>query len=432
MGKASQHCKFIMELEFKVGDIASIKQIKMKRNSYLALSAFSLLFLGLIYAFSMFAQPMCDAFSLEKSDIGLTFNIMMIAFCCGCVAGSQIEKQLGTKLTIVISAILFCAGFVGTALLANGNIFIVYILYGVLGGAGVGIGYNSIIATTNIWFPDKVGFSSGVLMMGFGLGSLILGSISVKLIPIFNLSTVFMFIGIATLVVVFLCAFTLRRPPENITELMQGPKASKTTRNIGENDSILKSKIFYIYCIWSTVIIAIGLATIGNCSSDAQLVGIDVGFATFLVGLVSTFNGLARVIMGVVYDKTNVKITMVIITLIAICATCFVVSAFYTMIPVLYICGALFCGFCYGSVPVVASAFTRQRFGQKHYSFNLSIANFTIVFGSLLNIVAQLAVGASNRMSIFILMGLLAIFAFADIIFFAKTWNSDFKKANED
>ena len=133
----------------------TVQQIKSKRIVYLAASTFTLLFLGLIYAFSMYAAPMCVTFGLEKSQIGLTFNIMMIAFCIGCVGGAFVEKKVGVKGSIIIAAILFAIGFIGTAMLANGSIMMVYVFYGVIAGIGVGIGYNSIIATTNVWFPTR-------------------------------------------------------------------------------------------------------------------------------------------------------------------------------------------------------------------------------------------------------------------------------------
>ena len=94
-------------------------QARRTRAKYLALSTFTLLFLGLIYAFSMFAAPMCEAFGLKKSEIGLTFNIMMIAFCFGSILGSQIEKMLGLRAAIVCSAVLFLAGFAGCGLLGH-------------------------------------------------------------------------------------------------------------------------------------------------------------------------------------------------------------------------------------------------------------------------------------------------------------------------
>ncbi len=45
----------------------TVGQIKSKRMLYLALSTLTLLFLGLIYAFSMFAAPICTTFGLEKA-----------------------------------------------------------------------------------------------------------------------------------------------------------------------------------------------------------------------------------------------------------------------------------------------------------------------------------------------------------------------------
>ena len=180
----------------------TVGQIKSKRMLYLALSTLTLLFLGLIYAFSMFAGPICTTFGLEKAAVGLTFNIMMITFCVGAVIGSQIEAKIGVRNTLFVAAALFFCGFAGTGLFGNGSITVVYLCYGVLGGLGVGVGYNSVIATTNVWFPDKVGFSSGVLMMGFGLGSLILGTLSVNLAPTLGLGTVFAAIGVITALVV--------------------------------------------------------------------------------------------------------------------------------------------------------------------------------------------------------------------------------------
>lgn len=410
----------------------SVSQIKKSRALYLTLSTITLLFLGLIYAFSMFAAPMCQAFGLEKSQIGLTFNIMMILFCIGAVVGSQIEKAVGVKVTIIIGALLFAIGFVGTALLANGNITMVYVFYGVCAGTGVGIGYNSIIATTNVWFPDKVGFSSGVLMMGFGLGSLILGTLSVNLFKGgMDLSTVFLGIGILGGAVAIVAGILLRRPPANIVQLMAPEKAAASGYDPAEDDSALKTPLFYVYWIWAIIVIGIGLATIGNCASDAQLVGWDEGFATLLVGLVSTCNGLARVVIGILFDKTNVKVTMLVDALVAVVATVSIVGAFTLHIPVLYVVGAFACGFCYGGVPVVASAFARQRFGAKNYPLNLSLANFAIVFGSILNLIIQGVLGGDARVETFIVLAVLSLLATFDVLPFSKMFNKSQKELDE-
>lgn len=411
----------------------TMASVKRTRVGYLSLSTLTLLFLGLIYAFSMFAAPMCASFGLESSAVALTFNIMMIAFCVGAVIGSQIEAALGVRATVVIAAVMFLVGFASTGFFGQLGIGVVYGCYGVLGGLGVGIGYNSILATTNAWFPDKVGFSSGVMLMGFGLGSLILGTLSVNLISVVGLAAVFAGIGVATCVVTVLAALVLKRPPADIVAVMLPGKVQPAGADPSDSDAPLKTPSFYVYWLWASIVIAIGLATIGNCASDAQLVGVEAGFATLLVGLVSTCNGLARVVVGAIFDKTNVKVTMVVDTVASICATLCIVAAFATGVQALYIVGAFCCGFCYGGVPVVTSAFARQRFGSKNYPLNLSIGNFAIVFGSLINVALQTIIGsgAGARPTVFTVLSVMSVIAFLTIAVFARMWKSDMKNLEE-
>lgn len=407
-------------------------QIKSKRVVYLVLSTITLLFLGLIYAFSMFAAPMCSTFGLEKPAVGLTFNIMMITFCLGAVVGSQVEKVIGVKGAILVAAAMFAIGFIGTGIFAYSNIVALYLFYGVICGLGVGMGYNSVIATTNVWFPDKVGLSSGILMMGFGLGSLILGTLSVNLAKTFGLGTVLIVIGVISAIVIGIEGLIIKRPPSNIIAAMAPEKASGSSYDPADEDSALKTPLFYVYWVWAIIVIAIGLATIGNCASDAQSVGWDAGFATLLVGLVSVLNGIGRVLVGIIYDKTNVKVTMIIDGTVGSIAAVCIICAFTMSIPVLYVVGAFCCGFCYGGVPVVASAFGRQRFGAKNYPLNLSLCNFAIVFGSLLNVLLQAVVGMDARVTTFSILAIMAVIAVLDAaIPFSKMFNRDQKLLEE-
>ena len=409
----------------------TIDQIKKVRVKYLALSTLALLFLGLIYAFSMFSAPMCEIFGLEKSQIGLTFNIAMIVTSLGTIVGSQFDMRLGLKVALISTGLFSCIGFACTAVLGYGNLLVVYVFYGAIAGLAAGMGNNIIVASTNVWFPEKTGFSSGVLMMGFSFGTLILGTLSVNLIPMVGLSAVFVGIGVCTAVVCTVLGLTIKRPPANIVNLLAPEKASGVGKEPGEKDKALKTPIFYVYWIWATVVYAIGMATIGACSSDAQSVGIDLAVATLLVGLVSACNGFARIVFGLIYDRTSIKVTMFIDSIVALAATVCIVSAFSTSTPVLYIVGALLCGFCYGGVPVMASAFTRQRYGSKLYPLNLACANLAIMFGSILNVIVQTATTGGARLEVFMVLAVFAIIASVDVLPFSKLWNKDMKMLEE-
>ena len=58
----------------------------------------------------------------------------------------------------------------GLSSLAGGNIWILWLSYGILGGIGIGLGYIVPLATLVRWFPDRRGFITGLAVAGFGGG----------------------------------------------------------------------------------------------------------------------------------------------------------------------------------------------------------------------------------------------------------------------
>ncbi|TVR05685.1 MAG: MFS transporter [Salinarimonadaceae bacterium] len=49
--------------------------------------------------------------------------------------------------------------------------------YGVIGGIGLGTGYVTSVSTVAGWFPDKKGFATGMIVMGFGIGALFMSKV---------------------------------------------------------------------------------------------------------------------------------------------------------------------------------------------------------------------------------------------------------------
>lgn len=197
-----------------------IQALKRKRYIYLFASALSFLVLGLVYAWSLFATPLAEIYGWEMSAVKVTFTICMMAFCVGGLMGVRVLRRLGVRSAVLLAAALLVCGFAGTALLASHGIWALYICYGVLIGCGTGLGYNVVIATVTLWFPDRTGFASGVMFMGFGLGSLTLGTLTRAIIGTAGIPVALGVVAaMACIVFVFLACF-LKRAPENISELL--------------------------------------------------------------------------------------------------------------------------------------------------------------------------------------------------------------------
>ena len=407
-----------------------IAKVVRTRTTYLVVSALSLLVLGLVYAWSIFAVPLSEAFGWDRSLLSYVFSISMTAFCVGALAGSLIEKKTSIAVAMIIAAVLQISGFVLTSLMAEQGIWTLYLFYGVFAGFGCGIGYNTIIATVNLWFPDRVGIASGVMMMGFGLGSLILGTVANAAIDVFGWSLTFISIGVVSACFLVAMAFIIKRPPSNIEELVGRKTSKKASHIIVETRAMVKTPLFWVYSIWMFIVFGAVMTLVGDSKQGALLLGVDTEMATLLVGFVSMMNGTARVVLGYIYDKTSLRVPMLFTMFSCLIGIGLIALAFVFEIPALYYGAALLVGFAAGGIPILASSFSRERFGATDYPRNLATVNLNVAPAALLSsFVVGIARPFGGDVAIYLVLFVLLIVAFFDLLFFFKLY---YRKSNID
>ena len=100
------------------------------------------------------------------SNGNIVFFIAMILNALCCIFGGNLELQLGPTKTLMITGSLICGGF---ALTYFGLLWkswtIIYITFGVIYGAGVGLGYPVQPIVCMRWFPEKVRFHPSYISM---------------------------------------------------------------------------------------------------------------------------------------------------------------------------------------------------------------------------------------------------------------------------
>ena len=73
------------------------------------------------------------------------------------VAGTWVDTH-GPRAAMFAAACFWFTGFlVGAVGIGTGQLWLVYLGYGVIGGIGLGIGYISPVSTLIKWFPDRPG-----------------------------------------------------------------------------------------------------------------------------------------------------------------------------------------------------------------------------------------------------------------------------------
>ena len=364
-------------------------EVLKKRRIYLATGVFAMLFSGVLYAWSILKVPFAEVFSWSAQSLALNFTLTMCFFCLGAFAGSLICKKIGPGGSLFASGVLVGLGFVITGLLNETMLWLLYISYAILAGSGIGISYNVVVSTVNAWFPDKKGLCSGCLMMGFGISTLLLGEVISKL---FENSSVgfgktYIILGIVIALVIIIAGLILKLPAKG-DELPSAKEAALSKEAFETRDfttvEMLKNFSFIKSFVALTFIAAAGNSVISFARDLVLSVDATPSLATTLVGVLAIFNGVGRVLTGLVYDKLGRRITMISASVLTVFAASVALAAVkISSLPVM-IAGLCLTGISYGSCPTITSAFTASFYGRKHFSTNYSIANFNLIFASFI------------------------------------------------
>lgn len=421
--------------------------MEKKRYCILALGTLLLLFCGLIYAWSLFRVPFQQMFPFwSVSQLSLTFTISMIFFCLGGFISGRLLLVRSVSFVISLSALLVLAGFAGVSLIDAREqelaLVLLYGCYGVLGGTGIGLSYNAILSTVGRLFPAQTGLASGTMLLGFGLGGLVLGSLATALIEKAGLLAAFRLMGVCMFVVLLAGGLIIGRFVRQASGGAGAAAAASSVAQTGESPAavqagdgraavqagdgqaagaksvpagrMLRSAPFWIFIIWNVITNAAGLMVVNSAAVIAASFG-----APAIVGMVvSLCNGAGRVLMGAVFDGKGRRTALVTDCLLQFGAGLALITGAALTSSALIIAGLVLAGFFYAGSPTIAAAYIKNVFGDKYYSVNFSIANFSLIPAALIGPTASSALvsaGGGSYATTFILIAVCGALAMCTV-----------------
>lgn len=406
-------------------------QSKSSRRGFILVVGFlCMMLLGLVYAWSIFADYLAQAASTTTESISPVFGILMIFFCLGCLLSSYVQRKIGVKKCILISAFLVGLGFIATAFTMYSGVIFIFLCYGVFVGLGCGFGYNSIVSTVNSWFSDKVGFSSGLLLLGYGFGALIFGTLAQKMIQSsFGLHNTLLVIAVV-IVCAFCFAATVLIEPKNEANNASSQKSStKISRTSFTTHQMFCSRTFQLQLIWYVCSALAPLVLIGSAKQGATTLGISTEVAVILVGVVSVANGFSRIVYGLIYDNLGLSKVMAISTSCSLLGCATIVLAFVQQVQILYIAGAIILGFAYGGLPICSSTLSMSRYGLKYYSSNYALATSCMIPTAAIQVFVMPFVSGLLGIGMqFIFLGALAVIGLITLAAFAKRYKKEMEE----
>lgn len=351
-----------------------------KRLHFVVAGTLMMLFLGTIYAWSYFKTALSAIFPMwNAKQLSLTFTIMMILFASGGLLGGKLTKTIPHRILALISGGMMFIGFFVISFLPVEHpgiaLPLLYIFYGGFTGFGVGIGYNVVLSGVNSWFPDRDGFVSGVLLTGFGLGSLLVGNLADLMLRSMDLFTVFRVLGIVCALVIAGGSFVIRAPGADAVLPSPKKKAQTAEGQDYTTGQMLRRPTFWIYFFWNLCMSATGMLVINNAASITVFFG-----AAATVGLiVSVFNSGGRLLIGLSMDKLGWKATMFLANGAIIAAGILMTLGNSLGVFPLVFAGMLMAGVCYGGGVTIQASLVRSFYGSKNYAVNFSTCNLVSI-----------------------------------------------------
>lgn len=389
---------------------------EQKRWAFVVCGTVMMLCLGTLYAWSIFRAPFGLLYpDWTASDLSMNFTLSMVCYCAGGFFGGKISRRFSNTVTTVVAAVLILVGFFGVSLLpADGERakWLLYLFYGVFSGFGTGLGYNAILTGVAGWFPDKNGLATGILLTGFGLGSMLIGQAADKLIPVLGLPTVFRIFALVIFAVLLAGARFVHLPGAEV--LLPPPPETAVVE--GQRDytpgEMLRRPSFWIFFAWNFLMCSSGLLVINSAANIAAY----YGAAAVLGLLVSVFNGVSRIPFGILVDRFGRKKVMLLANSFLLLCGGLLTLGGLTRSSLLVLTGMLIMGICYGNSVTIGTLVIRQFYGKEHYAVNLSLVNCCAIpasfVGPLISSRLQEAAGGDYTTTFLMVLA----FALADFV----------------
>ena len=327
--------------------------------------------LGSVYAWSVFVEPLTEFFGGEPgttvtpNQVLLPFSVVLAVFALTMPFTGPIIDRYGPRNVTIIGGVLAGLGWILASF--SSSILMLTVMYGVVGGIGVGIAYSVLVAVSACWFPDRRGLAVGITVLGVGFSAFFTANIAGYFIEASGVMNTFRIFGVVIMVLTILLALPLKFPASGwVPAEWSSPDMKPGGEQSCEWDRsrMLKSSSFY--GLWACYFIGClaGLMAISIAKPVGIDVGIEAGLATFLVGFFAIFNGAGRPVFGTLTDLITPR-NAAVVSFILIAVASLLMWQIPT-VPVYILSFAVLWG-CLGGWLAIAPKTTGSYFGTSDY-----------------------------------------------------------------
>lgn len=284
--------------------------------------------LGAIYAWGAFTKTLQDPngiYQFSATQTQMIFSAGLATFAIVMILAGRWQDKIGPRKVAIAGGILLGLGYILAGKFGGTDFWRLLFFIGVIGGAGIGLGYVCPIAACVKWFPDLKGFVTGLAVAGFGAGAFIFVKLAGtwgNYIATYGVNGTFTIFGIIFLISVVAGSLLLSNPPSGYKPAGWNPPQPKTGRSSAKTEDYSQSetvKTPQFWMLWAAFVFSAGagLMIIGCLKNFGEMEGgLSAAVAGSALGLLALFNGLGRIVWGSLSQKIGARRSIGIMTIL--------------------------------------------------------------------------------------------------------------------
>ncbi len=297
-----------------------LREFQLRRSLIVLLCTGLQLCFGTVYAWSFFQIMLVNQLDWTFTDTAIAFGVAIFSLGVSAAWAGGALPRLGPRKLALAGSLLFSIGYLIAAFaLEINNPLLFYLGYGVVGGAGIGLGYVTPVATVAKWFPDRKGLATGIVVMGFGVGAFLLSKLLAPFLVVQTgeeLPLVFMWLGIIFAAILIPFSLLISDPPRSF--VLPGAAAALNLDPVGVDNPMFVSR-----CLRSREFVMMWLIFFFNISAGISVISFQspllqdvwgladptldpyvlAEYGATLIAISSLCNGVGRLFWGLLSDR---------------------------------------------------------------------------------------------------------------------------------
>lgn len=288
-------------------------------------------------------------------------------------------NHFSPRLVVFVGGGIFSAGILLSAFMMFPSPMPMYITYGLMQGFGQGMVYTSIVSAALKWFPERIGFASGVVVTANGLCGFFLTPLSRMILQRYGVREAFLTVGILAAVSWILASLFVGNPPEMAGYVPAPSEAAVHLSRGYSSDEMMCTRKFYLLLLT----MLFGLLSYFFLSPIAQTLQVERGIspaaAAGAVMMGSVVNASVRLFLPTLADRVGRVVCVE--GVLAVCAAAMILlmyeAPFLTMAATIAMYG------CYGGIMGSFPSLTGSIFGLEHVGENYGYVMIGMVIAAL-------------------------------------------------